>query len=239
MVFICFMMHYLALMKKYLIPFQNKSIVGKAIINTLDLLKHSQGKTMLAEFSSKYSDWRILIGTILSARSRDEVTEILCEDLFRKYPTLNALSKAKAEDVEKIIKKIGFYKNKTRHVLATAKILVQTYHEKVPQTMNELMKLPGVGRKVAGCVMVYAHGLDAIPVDTHVHRIANRLGWVCTKHPEQTEKELEKIVPKAYWKWVNDLMVRHGKTVCKPITPHCSQCRVNQYCKQVNVKRKK
>ncbi|MBI2147450.1 endonuclease III [Candidatus Woesearchaeota archaeon] len=173
----------------------------------------------------------------MSARSRDETTEAICERLFKKYPNAAALASAPPAAVERIIKKIGFYHNKAKHIIAASRIVVNKHHGKVPDTFDSLLQLPGVGRKVAGCVMVYAFHQDAIPVDTHVHRISNRLGWVATRTPEQTERELIRLVPRQYWQAVNDSMVSHGKRVCKPITPLCSACCVETYCKKVGVKK--
>ena len=152
---------------------------------------------------------------------------------------IKALATANQRSVEKLIRRIGFYRNKTKHIIATSKKIVNEYDNKIPTTMEELVKLPGVGRKVAGCVLVYAHGKDAIPVDTHVHRLSNRLGWVKTKTPEQTEQVLMKLVPKKYWQSVNDSLVWHGKTTCKPIIPECSRCVVRKWCKRVEVTRSK
>ncbi len=203
-----------------------------SIVKILDILKKEQSRTMLGDMSKKYSPFRILVSTILSARSRDEVTYPICEELFKKYPTAKKLSGAKASDVERLIKKIGFYKQKTKYIISTAKKIVEL--GKVPSDIDELIKLPGVGRKVAGCVRVYAFGKDAIPVDTHVHRISNRTGLVKTKYPENTEIELMKITPKKYWQLVNDLLVWYGKTTCKPITPECYRCKIIKYCKYRN-----
>lgn len=209
----------------------------KNVARVLNILAKQQGKTMLGSFSKKYDAFKILIGTILSARARDEVTAPLCEELFKRWPTAKSLAAADVKAVQKMIKRIGFYRQKTKYIIATAKKIMQEYHGSVPKTMDELMQLPGVGRKVAGCVLVYAFGKPAIPVDTHVHRVSNRLGWVRTKTPEQTEKELMKIVPHNYWQVVNDYLVSHGKSICKPITPHCSICPVRKYCKRVGVRR--
>ena len=119
-------------------------------------------------------------------------------------------------------------------------MLIEKFNGRVPKTMDELLELPGVGRKVAGCVMVYAHNKSQqIPIDTHCHRISNRLGWVKTKNPDKTEQELMKIVPKKYWMIYNETFVKHGKTICKPITPHCSICPVERYCPKIGVTRKK
>lgn len=199
------------------------------IVKILNILRKEQTRTMLGDMSRKYNPFKILISTILSARSRDEVTHPLCDRLFQKYPTAEKLAKAKPKEIEKLIKKIGFYKQKTKYIIGTAKKIVEN-KGRVPDKIEELTKLPGVGRKVAGCVMVYAHGKDAIPVDTHVHRISNRIGLVNTKYPEKTEQELMKITPGKYWQLVNELFVWYGKTTCKPITPECYGCKIIRYC---------
>ncbi len=197
----------------------------------MEALRNQPYKTMLGNFSGRYGPFHMLISTILSARSRDEVTEVVAVKLFEKYPDAAALAAAKQTDVERIIKKTGFYHNKARMVIETAQKIVHEYDGTVPDTLEELMKLPGVGRKVGNCVLVYAFKKDAIPVDTHVHRISNRLGWVKTKTPEQTEEALCKIVPKDLWQVVNDFFVAHGKLVCKPITPQCRVCCISKWCK--------
>lgn len=202
---------------------------NKRIVLILNVLKKEQNTTtMLGDMGKIYNPFKVLISTILSARSRDEVTYPICKELFKNYPTAKKLSNAKTSDVEKMIKRIGFYKQKTKYIINTAKKIVE--FGKVPSDIDELVKLPGVGRKVAGCVVVYAFGKDAIPVDTHVHRISNRTGLVNTKFPEKTEQELMKITPKKYWQLVNDLLVWYGKTTCKPITPECYRCRIIKYC---------
>src|ERR1041385_2384824 len=114
-------------------------------------------------------------------------------------------------------------------------MVLEQYDGKVPETLEKLIEIPGVGRKVANCVLVYAFQVEAIPVDIHVHRISNRLGWVNTKMPEETEKRLEKIVPRKHWLLLNDTFVTHGKTVCVPISPFCSRCPVYDYCKRKGV----
>ena len=192
---------------------------------------------MLAELGQKHTPFQMLISTILSARAKDEVTLPLSKKLFRDYGTANKLAKADPAIVKEIIKPIGFYNAKTKNVIAAAKMIRDDFKSRVPDTMADLVKIPGVGRKVGNCMLVYAFEQDAIPVDTHVHRISNRLGWVKTKTPEETEKELEKIVPKKYWNLVNEVFVTHGKNVCTPISPFCSKCPVFESCKRVNVKK--
>jgi endonuclease-3 len=211
-------------------------IAHTEIDKVLNLLAKEQGTgTMLGRMGKKYDPFKVLISTILSARAKDEVTEVISEKLFEKYPTPEKLAKAHPEDIKKIIKKIGFYNAKTKNIINTSKSLLKEFEGKVPQTLEKLIELPGVGRKVANCVLVYSFKKDAIPVDTHVHRISNRLGWVKTKKPEETERALEKIVPKKHWQLINDTFVSHGKTICTPISPYCSKCPIHGHCKRVGV----
>jgi len=172
----------------------------------------------------------ILIGTILSARTRDENTTKIVKLLFSKYKNPKQLANAKLRDVEKIIKPIGFYHVKAKRIIDVAKIIDSKYDGKVPQNIEELVDLPGVGRKTANCVLVYAFDKPAIPVDIHVHRISNRLGLVNTKTPEETEIQLMKKIPKKYWLEINDTFVMYGQNICKPITPLCDVCKIKNYC---------
>ena len=172
----------------------------------------------------------ILIGTILSARTRDESTSAVVRELFLKYKTARSLARAKLLDVEKIIKRTGFYHVKAKRIIAVASIIDKKYSGLVPKTMEELTSLPGVGRKTANCVLVYAFDEPAIPVDTHVHRISNRLGLVKTKIPEETEVELMEKIPKKYWIRINDTFVMYGQNICKPISPMCSVCQIKKEC---------
>ncbi len=172
----------------------------------------------------------ILIGTILSARTRDENTSAVVKKLFAKYKTASALARAKYIDVEKIIKSTGFYHVKAKRIIEVASIIDSKYSGKVPQTLEKLLELPGVGRKTANCVLVYAFEKPAIPVDTHVHRISNRLGLVQTKTPEETELELMQKIPKEHWIRINDTFVMYGQNICKPISPLCQVCQVKNEC---------
>lgn len=172
----------------------------------------------------------ILIGTILSARTRDESTSAVVRELFSKYKSARSLAKAKLSDVEKIIKRTGFYHVKAKRIIEVASIIDTKYLGLVPKTMEELISLPGVGRKTANCVLVYAFDEPAIPVDTHVHRISNRLGLVKTKIPEETEIELMKKIPREYWIRINDTFVMYGQNICKPISPMCLVCQIKKEC---------
>lgn len=201
------------------------------------LLKSEGKPTMLNRLGRKYDSFKVLISTILSARAKDEVTEVISEELFRKYPTAEKLARANKKDIIKIIRRIGFFNNKSKNIIAAAKMVRDDFGGKVPQGLEKLLEIPGVGRKVANCVLVYAYGKQAIPVDTHVHRLSNRLGWVKTKTPEETEIVLEKIVPKKHWNIVNEVFVSHGKSICVPVSPFCSKCPIFKSCQRVNVLR--
>ena len=173
----------------------------------------------------------ILIGTILSARTKDETTTKVVNVLFSEYKNVKALANAKLKDVEKIIKSIGFYHIKAKRIIEVAKIIDSKYKGRVPDNLEKLVELPGVGRKTANCVLVYAYDKPAIPVDIHVHRISNRLGLVETKTPEETELELMKKIPKKYWLEINDMFVMYGQNICKPISPMCNVCKIKKICK--------
>ena len=179
-----------------------------------------------------------LISCILSLRTKDEVTDKASIRLLKKYDTPEKIFDLSEDQISKMIFPVGFYKVKAKRIREISKTLVDKYNSKVPKDFNELLKLKGVGRKTANIVMVYGHKKqDYIPVDTHCNRIPNRLGWVKTKKPEETEKELKKILPKKYWEDFNNLFVKFGQTICVPVSPFCSKCPINIYCKKVSVKK--
>ena len=202
----------------------------KNIDNILKTLAKQQGISMLGSFR-KYPAWKILISTILSARANDKATIPATKELFKKYKTLKQLAQADPRKVKKIIKRTVYYNQKTKYILNTAKRILKDYKGKVPDDFDELIKLPGVGHKVAGCVLVYAFNKPALPIDTHCHRISNRLGLVKTKTPEQTMRVLWKKLPKKYWLIFNELLVVHGQTICLARKPLCYKCPVTKYCK--------
>ena len=178
----------------------------------------------------------ILIGTILSARTKDETTTKAVKALFLKYKNPKDLANAKIKDVEKIIRSIGFFHVKSKRIIEVSKIIHKKYKDKVPEDLDTLVQLPGVGRKTANCVLVYAFEKPAIPVDIHVHRISNRLGLVDTKNPEDTEQELMKKIDKKYWIDINDTFVMYGQNICKPISPMCDVCKITKSCKYYKTK---
>ena len=188
--------------------------------------------TALAQLqdSEEGDPFRILISTILSHRTRDENTAKASENLFARYKTPAQLASADPDEVRRLIHSTGFYNMKTRNIIRASKQLVEEFDGEVPADEEELLKIHSVGRKTANCVLVYAFNKPAVPVDTHVHRISNRLGLVKTKNPEDTEKELVRTIPKRYWLELNDLFVRFGQTTCKPIGPRCSSCSLRGHC---------
>lgn len=181
-------------------------------------------------FSTERDPFYILISTVLSQRTRDEVTEVASRRLFEHYSTPVQMVDADIESIEALIRDVGFYRVKAGRIKDISRILIDEYDSQVPASMDELLKLPGVGRKTANCVLSYAFLEKAIAVDTHVHRISNRLGLVETTTPEQTELELQKQVPLARWREVNELFVQFGKTVCKPLSPACEICAIEDLC---------
>ncbi|MBI3841843.1 MAG: endonuclease III [Thaumarchaeota archaeon] len=203
----------------------------RGMIRTMNLVKPPR-MTALRELHEAETGGplSILIGTILSARTRDENTSVVVKKLFDKYETAHSLARAKVYDIEKIIKSTGFYHVKARRIIEVASIIDKKYGGRVPDSLEELLELPGVGRKTANCVLVYAFEKPAIPVDTHVHRISNRIGLVNTKTPEETEVELMKKIPKKYWLEINDTFVMYGQNICKPISPMCDVCQIKNMC---------
>lgn len=204
----------------------------RGMIKTMNEVKPPR-MTALRELHEAETDgpFSILIGTILSARTKDENTTKVVKKLFLKYKSARELSKAKVKDVEELIRSIGFYHVKAKRIIDVASIINSKYKGKVPSSLDELIQLPGVGRKTANCVLVYAYDKPAIPVDVHVHRISNRLGLVDTKTPEDTEIELMKKIPKKYWLEINDTFVMYGQNICKPVTPQCTVCKIKKSCK--------
>ncbi len=184
---------------------------------------------------SQEDPFKVLIFTILSARTRDENTEKAIDNLFSVYDTPEMIANANEKDIEDLIRPSGFYRVKAKRVKDVSNAILERYKGKVPNNLNELLTLPGVGRKTANCVLVYGFNKDAIPVDTHVHRISNRLGIVKTKYPEMTEEELEKKVPRKFWRYINDLFVKHGQEICKPIKPMCDACTLTDLCEYYGI----
>jgi len=175
--------------------------------------------------------YKILIGTILSARTRDESTVKAANNLFRRYKDINQLANANVEEIKILIRSTGFYNIKAKRIKEVSVMIVQNFNAVVPDNIEKLLELPGVGRKTANCVLVYGFGKPSIPVDTHVHRLSNRLGLVNTKTPEATELELYSVIKRKNWIKINDTFVKYGQMICLPVKPKCNRCRLNNFCK--------
>ncbi len=174
--------------------------------------------------------FQVLIGTILSQRTKDANTDKASSDLFRKYPDARRLARAPLADLERLIHGTGYYHVKARAIRACAREILDRFGGEVPRDLESLLSLPGVGPKTANCVLVFGYGIPAIPVDTHVHRIANRLGAVRTASPEETEARLRVVLPEAYWVPINPLLVQHGQNLCRPRGPKCPECPIASLC---------
>jgi len=186
---------------------------------------------VVENITNKYkSPFHILISTLLSARTKDEITEKVSHKLFKNINSPHDLIKMNETEIERLIYPIGFYKTKARNLKKLAQILIRDYKSKVPDDVNKLLKLPGVGRKTANLVIIKAFNKYGICVDTHVHRIVNRWGYVKTKNPIETEMALKERLPKGYWKIINRLLVIYGKNICRPIKPKCNICKIREYC---------
>ena len=179
---------------------------------------------------------RALICTLLSTRTKDETTAEVCKRLFERVKSLDDLLEIDQKELEGLLYPVGFYKNKAKYLKQMALQIKEEFNGEVPNTLEGLLKLKGVGRKVANIVLVEAFGKPAIGVDTHVHRICNRWKLVSTKTPEQTEKVLTQILPKEYWMDFNRLLVAFGQTICKPIKPKCDVCPIREFCEFVKIK---
>jgi endonuclease-3 len=187
---------------------------------------------------SQEEPFDVLISTLLSAQTRDPVTAAASARLFKVARTPRAMAKLTSAQIQKLIYPVSFYRNKAKHVKATCKILVEKYDGRVPGTMEELLTLPGVGRKTANLVLILSFkSLKNICVDTHVHRISNRLGWVRTNTPEETERALYDAAQSRWWPYINLYLVTWGQNVCKPVYPRCTACVISRQCPRVGVTR--
>ncbi len=201
------------------------------ITRIFSLLELIHPQTMLEELSELgYTPFQLLIATLLSARSKDSTVIPIVKQLFKQYPQPQHFINIPQPELEQHIYKIGFYKTKAKHVKQLSQILIEKYNSQIPNTLETLTSLPGVGRKTANCILAYVFNQPAIAVDIHVHRISNRLGWLHTSTPEQTEIKLQNLVQKNQWININRLFVGHGQSICKPINPSCAICPILQYC---------
>jgi endonuclease III len=194
------------------------------VLRTLAATYHGRGSVELGD------PYKVLVATVISARTREEQTTAVSERVFARYPDATALAQADEGELYDLMAGSQYREAKTPRLIAMAKILVEKYGGQVPDSVEALLELPGVGRKTANCVLIYAFNKPALCVDIHMHRITNRLGWVHTKNPDGTEKALEKVMPKDCWAGSNRLFLQHGRAICTPGVPKCSVCPVREWC---------
>lgn len=210
------------------------------ITKIIEILKEDQKgirKTTLnreSKDNKNFTPFQTLIACIISLRVKDETTERIIKELFKVADTPEKILKLSNKKLEKLIYSSGYYKNKAKTIKKLAEIIKEN-NNKVPDNEEELLKLPGVGRKTSNIVLSFAYGKNVITVDTNVHRVSNRLGLVKTKTFEKTEEELEKILSKKYWREINGIFILHGKRICVPISPRCSICPIKNYCSKIGV----
>lgn len=183
--------------------------------------------------------FQVLISCLLSLRTRDETTAAASARLFKLADTPDRMLKLRSAHIQAAIYPVSFYRNKTKNIVAICRDLIEKHGGKVPDSIEALLTLSGVGRKTANLVVTVAYHLPGICVDTHVHRISNRIGYIRTKTPEESEAALRKKLPEAYWMTYNDILVPYGQFICTPISPHCSRCKIASFCKKIGVLRRR
>lgn len=181
--------------------------------------------------------FRVLVAAVLSSRTKDPTTNMVMDRLWTRASTPEGISSIPETELAALLNPVGFYQTKARHLHGLSRRLLDNHNGLVPRTREELMALPGVGRKVANLVLNICFDVPAICVDTHVHRICNRLGWLATSEPLQTEQALNDTLPVKYWTTINRVLVNHGQQVCHPTSPKCSECRISRYCERCGVTR--
>ncbi len=196
----------------------------RAVMETLAATYHGRGAVELGD------PFQVLVATVISQRTREEQTTAVSERVFVRYPDAAALAAADEPELYDLLRGSEYREEKAPRLIALAGILVKRFGGQVPDDLDALLSLPGVGRKTANCVLIYAFAKDALCVDIHCHRITNRLGWVSTKTPDQTEKALEKFMPRDLWAGSNRLFLQHGRAICLPTVPRCGKCPVRQWC---------
>ena len=210
--------------------------VGK-IMKILGKDFYKVGKTTLNRMRKKPDAFKILISCLLSLRTQDKNTKVASDRLFTVADTPKGIVKLSTPRLEKLIFSSGHYKKKARTLKHVSGVLIDEFNSEVPIDKERLLSIKGIGPKTANIVLAFAFGQNVLPIDTHCHRIPNRLGWVKTKTPEQTEKALEKVLPKKYWNEFNGMFVQFGQEICQPISPWCSKCPIFKFCPRVGVER--
>lgn len=198
----------------------------RAIVTTLQKM---YGRTPMEE-AFGHDEFQFLAAVMLSARSRDSMTIPVAQKIFSLAPTPQRVAVLAPSTLESILHPIGFYRTKTKYLIGLSRKLIEEYGGHVPRTFASLTTLPGVSRKVANVVLGQLYQQDVIAVDTHVHRISNRIGWIHTATPEETERALMKVLPRRFWRPVNGLLVQHGQQICLPLSPRCQICPIQEWC---------
>jgi endonuclease-3 len=214
--------------------------MNPAIDEIVRILKDQNAKftaSAITKVARERDPFLVLISCLLSLRTKDAVTSAASNRLFSLAKTPEEMIELSTTDIENAIYPVGFYRRKSVQIREISKTLIEGNDSKVPDEIDDLLKLKGVGRKTANIVVTFGFNKPGIAVDTHVHRISNRLGLVLTKTPDQTEFELRRILPEEYWRDFNDMLVVHGQNVCTPISPRCSECPIGRYCRKVGVSR--
>lgn len=196
----------------------------RAVIQVLADTYHGRGSVELGD------PYKVLVATVISQRTREEQTTEVSDRIFARYPDWRALAAADETELYDLLLGSQYRETKAPRLIAMARIVAEQYGGQTPDSIDALLSLPGVGRKTANCVLVYAFNIPALCVDIHMHRITNRLGWVHTRTPEATEKALAQVIPKDLWTGVNRLFLQHGRAVCTPGIPLCSRCPIRAFC---------
>ena len=216
-------------------PFMDNKTIDK-VLKILEKKYKEWEVPIVTEIANETKDpFRVLVSTVLSSRTKDAFTREASRRLFDKASTPRALVKLSPGKIEKLIYPVGFFHTKAKRLPELARILIDKYEGRVPDTLEELLELPGVGRKTANLVLTVGFGKPGICVDTHVHRISNRFGYVKTKNPEETEFALREKLPQKWWIVYNDFLVTLGQNICFPRNPDCPGCSLNKLCEKVNI----
>lgn len=213
--------------KRLAVPPSGEGVTTEQIRTVMQVLKdtyHGRGASELGD------PYQVLVATVISQRTREEQTTAVSERVFARYPDARALAQADERELYALLAGSQYREVKAPRLIEMAHILVERYGGRVPNDVEALLALPGVGRKTAACVLIYAFDIPALCVDTHMHRITNRLGWVHTNTPEQTERALEQVMPRDLWAGSNRLFLQHGRAICTPSVPRCSGCPVREWC---------
>jgi len=205
------------------VPTASPAVV-RAVMQTLAATYHGRGSVELGD------PYRVLVATVISQRTREEQTTAVSDRMFARYPDAASLAQADERELYDLLEGSQYRETKARRLIEMARILLDRHAGQVPSSIEALLELPGVGRKTANCVLIYAFEVPALCVDIHMHRITNRLGWIHTQSPDQTERALEQVMPRDLWAGSNRLFLQHGRAICTPGTPRCSICPVRTWC---------